>query len=283
MNHITFNRDFKRADLFSVYQLENSEYIKQAKQTLPNSVLSSPIFIYQDPEDDILLSIATSGDIITSIQNDPDYLPFKEMRLFVIANNTDSQYGNQGFKAWLKHDNGILQIRAHIAHRKIPSKMMFEIFSFNALSQDPRGIAISVRIGGELLPKNHFSYQKCNEIGQAVFTSITWFLREYHSPANFSAKVVPKGCRHRSVEWLKARTHYVLVHKTHPANKKGASGKFEPDGEYVKRQAHTRRAHDRILRHPRYKANIGKVIRIKACWCGPAEWQQARSIYKIIK
>jgi hypothetical protein len=81
-----------------------------------------------------------------------------------------------------------------------------------------------------------------------------------------------------------ARTHYVVLYRHHPANKREVAhgSEVEVGAGYTLRQAHTRRAHTRVLRSPRFRHKIGQTIRIAACWCGPKEWKQSGSIYRIV-
>lgn len=94
---------------------------------------------------------------------------------------------------------------------------------------------------------------------------------------------VSKDGASRSIEWMKQREHIIFVHKNSPINKAGANGKaFKVDAE-LKRSAHSRRAHYRLLKSPRYKSKRGTVIFVRSCWVGPKEWEDASGqIYKIV-
>jgi hypothetical protein len=115
-----------------------------------------------------------------------------------------------------------------------------------------------------------------------LLNAFWWFVKEVNSAAYFVAACRPdkKG---KTIEWMKSRTHYVLLHRSHPANNRLiVPGQNVKEGaDYIKRQAHTRRAHSRVLRSPKFKNKIGQTIRIKACWVGPKEWQQSGSIYRL--
>jgi len=107
------------------------------------------------------------------------------------------------------------------------------------------------------------------------------------SPTNHIVEVTPNAPG-RSVEWIKARTHFTLITHGHPANRAGiahgARVKSDPDEELV-RMAHNRRAHPRTYRHKRYTYARGKTRWVKACWVGPKEWKDegGRQIYKILE
>lgn len=112
--------------------------------------------------------------------------------------------------------------------------------------------------------------------------AVICFLWEISSPANFVASVRPQK-QGKSVEWMACRTHYVVLHKSHPANKTYvASGEeVQEDARYVKRQAHSRRAHYRILKSPMFRHKLGQRVWVRSTWVGPKEWQQASSIYRL--
>ena len=88
----------------------------------------------------------------------------------------------------------------------------------------------------------------------------------------------------KSVEWMRQRTHFVFIHKSHQANRVGFSGKADVCEKQIQRMAHSRRAHYRVLRHPKYKNKIGQKIHVRSCWVGPKEWQgNSGQIYRIVE
>lgn len=113
------------------------------------------------------------------------------------------------------------------------------------------------------------------------------FAHDSMAPTNHIAEVRPVIGEPRSVEWMRARTHYTLIAHGHPANKKtvGAGDRVAVDaGEELSRLAHNRRAHYRTLRHERYRFAKGRRIFVRSTWVGPKEWQDegGRQIYKIL-
>jgi len=106
-------------------------------------------------------------------------------------------------------------------------------------------------------------------------------------PNTHMATVHPADER-RSVEWVKARTHYTLITHGHPANRKevqeGERVKGDATGELT-RMAHNRRAHYKTLKHERFRFARGKRIFVKATWIGPKEWadEGGKQIYKILE
>ncbi len=115
------------------------------------------------------------------------------------------------------------------------------------------------------------------------FEVVQKFCIDYMNPHFHPIEVSPKAMG-RSVEWRRQRSHFILVHKTHSANRAGASGIINHNGaDSVARMAHARRAHFRILRSERFKAKRGQQIFIKSCWVGPKEWEDASGqTYKLV-
>jgi hypothetical protein len=133
-------------------------------------------------------------------------------------------------------------------------------------------------------------------LAQGVMDAIAGFILDSMIPTNHLAEVRPDQ-PHRSVEWVKARTHYTLITHGHPANKRtvreGTRVTVDMNQE-IKRRVHDRKAHYKTLRHPRFKYALNEkrfpdkpkgTIRVKACWCGPKEWrdQGGKQIYKILE
>ncbi len=108
---------------------------------------------------------------------------------------------------------------------------------------------------------------------------------DFQNPHFYLAKKCPKRPNGKSVLWEKAREHYVLLHKGHPANNRILSGK-QPisDGPMIDRMAHSRRAHYRLLKSPKFKHKQGQRIWIQSAWVGPKEWADTSGqIYKIVE
>lgn len=108
---------------------------------------------------------------------------------------------------------------------------------------------------------------------------------DFYNPSLFLAKKNPKLPNGKSVLWEKAREHFVFIHKSHPANSQESFNKKTiSDGNTIDRVAHSRRAHFRLLRSPKFKNKAGQKIWIKSSWIGPKEWaDQSGQIYKIIE
>lgn len=105
---------------------------------------------------------------------------------------------------------------------------------------------------------------------------------EYLAPYNFAAVVSPDR-PNKSVEWLRAREHYTVIHRKHPANNSNFVSGARIETEHgLSRLAHSRRAHTRLLQSAKYKNKRGQRVFIKATWVGPREWSDtAGQIYRI--
>ena len=122
------------------------------------------------------------------------------------------------------------------------------------------------------------------EVLAAITTVMLNLCSDFNNPSLYLCKRLPSSPKGRSVEWQKAREHYVLIHKSHSANRKISAG-IGPihDGSTIDRVAHARRAHSRLLSSPRYKAKRGQRIWVQSAWVGPKEWSDhSGQIYKIV-
>lgn len=124
---------------------------------------------------------------------------------------------------------------------------------------------------------------------------VVHFAYQVAYPSHHIVEVIPNK-QGKSVEWLKARTHFVLLptNVIQESQRPGGISKKE-QSELLMRCAHERRGHVRHLRADRYaKGPDGQVrqknpagfyatVWIKDTWVGPKEWksQDAQTIYKI--
>lgn len=153
------------------------------------------------------------------------------------------------------------------------------------------GYQQSTFAGGRWL-KQHLA----TAITQGLMDSLAGFILDSMTPSNHIAEVRPNEPT-RSVEWIKARTHYTLITHGHPANKRTVRERerviVDQKAELL-RACGNRRAHYKQLRHPRYKYALNEkrfpdmpkgTIHVKACWVGPREWQDegGNQIYKILE
>jgi hypothetical protein len=133
-------------------------------------------------------------------------------------------------------------------------------------------------------------------LAMGMMDTVAAFIVDAMMPLHHIAVVRPDE-PHRSVAWLKARTHYTLITHGHPANRKeipeGGRVPSDKEGE-LKRMAGNRRAHFKQLRHPRYRFALNEqrfpgmpkgTIYVKETWVGPKEWREegSRQIYRILE
>ncbi len=139
--------------------------------------------------------------------------------------------------------------------------------------------------------KDNLSEEEQNEsrksVAYQVYCIVRTFAVDAMSDIVHTAQVVPNRPG-KSVEWIKARTHYTLIHHGHPANTKNLSEGSHvavDRKEQLTRMAHNRRAHYKTLKHERFRYARGKRIFVKASWVGPKEWKDegGHQIYRILE
>ena len=108
---------------------------------------------------------------------------------------------------------------------------------------------------------------------------------DFYNPNLYLCKKHPPIPAGKSIVWQKAREHYVLLHKTHAANKLESVGKKTiQDDQFADRVAHSRRAHFRLLRSPRFRHKQGQRVWVQSAWIGPKEWtDRSGQIYRIVE
>ncbi len=113
---------------------------------------------------------------------------------------------------------------------------------------------------------------------------LAFFSYEYLAPHNFVARVSEKR-EGKSTEWIKAREHLTVIHRHHSANNAALEiGSCVNESKNSTRLAHSRRAHTKLLSHPRYKFKMGQRIFVRASWVGPKEWKDtAGQTYQILE
>lgn len=117
----------------------------------------------------------------------------------------------------------------------------------------------------------------------ALYGTVLLIAYNYLAPQNFMARVTPAK-EGKSVEWLRAREHYTVIHRHHSANNAEVrEGSVVSNTGNSQRLAHSRRAHTKLLSHPRYKFKMGQRIFVRATWVGPKEWKDtAGQTYQIL-
>lgn len=128
------------------------------------------------------------------------------------------------------------------------------------------------------------STEAWDQITRRFVTIILLIASDFVNPHLHSVKVAPKLPAGKSIVWQTTRTYYTLIHKSHPANRKESHGTRKIDCEpQILRCAHSRRAHFRLLKSPKFKHKQGQRIWVKSMWVGPKEWEDSTGhIYKIV-
>ncbi len=310
MNPVTFNDPLRLAS--NAVSDEDADWMRNWWRMAPE-VESAPLFDWPARSYDEAKELLGSNWITTMkrvLQHGEAALPFPKFRLNIPALKEErTKLGLDtalvSIRAWVEHvtdPKGRHGLKMRIApiydDPRVKNQYVFaSVLPFTPMPDDKTDIEGSIfrapQQGSDYLlfedgQYRHMTDPKAfSQTGGVLKMVVNWvllFLIDAHSTAHFVAKVAPLKPG-RSVEWTQARTHYVLVHKSHPANQKT----FKPGGtvvtgaDYLKRQGHSRRAHDRQLRSLRYTRKRGQTIRVRATWCGPDEWKQFGSIYRIVK
>jgi len=123
------------------------------------------------------------------------------------------------------------------------------------------------------------------QISSTLRNDLLLVVADFMNPHLYLCKRRPPLPQGKSILWQKAREHYVLLHKSHAANKREAIGKNTiQDGPLIDRAAHSRRAHWRLLRSPKFRHKQGQRICVKYAWIGPKEWtDRSGQIYRIVE
>lgn len=149
-----------------------------------------------------------------------------------------------------------------------------------------RVIGPNLGVCGQIFEPTRMSDDIKEFLDKALYCLLMIGCYEYLAPYNFMALVQPNK-EGKSVEWVKAREHYTIIHRHHPANSEavteGASI-TESESKILERTAHSRRAHTRLLSSPKFRFKQGLRVFVRACWCGPKEWKDegGKQIYKIL-
>lgn len=114
----------------------------------------------------------------------------------------------------------------------------------------------------------------------AVMFGLLWF---YAAPLMQPVRVEPEARAGKSVEWVRARSYYSVVHRRHAANRKEVLAGAVVRDNTLARIAHARRAHVRVLRSAKWGAKQGQTVWVRSAWVGPREWRDAasRQVYRV--
>lgn len=319
MNPITFNDHlFQAINAFTKQQMPFEIY-------KPEGWKNVPLFAYEttQPKEDSLTKEARAH-IMPEVFC---HLPFPMIRLdftctaeqgknqaFHIAYNSPTDTSPRRVEAW-----GRYHFRAVVLQQENDPAEIHAIISIDSLYKDEEGwtqrklypiwimllqVKFDERQGeylftpvigvsgkwikpADLFKTRTFQDGMIRTMCSGALNSICAFAYDCALPQTHVATVQPAEER-KSVEWTKARTHYVLITHGHPANRKevkpGERVANDQAGELT-RMAHGRRAHWKTYRHERYRFARGQRRWIKATWVGPKEWRDegGKQIYKLLE
>lgn len=117
--------------------------------------------------------------------------------------------------------------------------------------------------------KCELSKEQITEFINSPLNCLAFFLLDVMTPKNAIIKVSPNPTG-RSVEWVKAREHYLVIPKRQAMAIR--ERKTDQTEHEIKRAAHWRIAHFRRLVSDRFKTKKGLLIPVKEAWIGPKEW-----------
>jgi hypothetical protein len=306
MNPVTFNDKIAEMTYADIQQrlMGQTPALDKLRELFPKWE-TSPLFLYDEPSNE-----AETTAIIKGVENEEcfEHTPFPVFRLDINVGHTDKpHFGRYKAKALvanypdglavfgrvddLLHTEETYAVKAkshglpiwvfvHKVKQEHPGSTNFECspdFMFGLFNKWKMADDIKMPVFREM----------CATYLNGLLKSVAAFNLSANAPNNHIAMVQPNQPG-RSVEWLKARTHFTLIAHGHPANsasvRTGAKVTVDVEAE-IKRLAHNRRGHSRTLRAARFRYARGKTIWVKATWVGPKEWQDAggRQIYRILE
>lgn len=100
-------------------------------------------------------------------------------------------------------------------------------------------------------------------------------------PGNHVIRVREKNPHPAKMKWGISKEHYLIIdRKTEGRDVLDVSRSWP---EEIRRAAHRRRAHMRLLSSPKWRNKMGTRVPVRAAWVGPKEWEGSdRKVYKVI-
>jgi len=117
--------------------------------------------------------------------------------------------------------------------------------------------------------KVELSQETISEFINSPLHWLAFFMLDVMTPKNIVLKVTPQA-KGRSVEWIKAREHYLVIGRKLAVNLR--ERKSNPTDHELKRAAHWRIAHFRRLMSDKFKHKRGMLVPVKETWVGPDQW-----------
>jgi len=251
------------------------------KSTLLDVVLSAPVFLYK----------ATHGDDFTDSEEQwmrdnifemhgesgfPKAYPFPAFRI----SYTDIPV----FEQWVIGKTQCICVRCDdgYSHEKV---VLWSMHLYTRYEQKMKMCAWANSIAIEDNGWAGKIQMIATEEERRVFANacLRWlgmFLFDVMSQSKVILKVTPNNPG-RSVEWVKQRTHYLVLDGKHAQKCRDRKG--GPTDHELVRAAHWRRAHLRRLSSDKFKHKKGLLVMVKRAWVGPEEWKgDDGKIYKVI-
>lgn len=300
INPVTFNQHLQEA--FDTLSKITNNIAAKKGLTHHQGWGETPLFVYETEQarEDKVLNEAQASEYRNAIF---DNLPFPLFRLDGTIRATpemtaDGSQGKYHFRALVGDRSNSLHIMAAIDElyddpddSKLADSVLYPLWLFVLnLRYDEKEASYTydsmAGVGGKWVPSELLGGTKhVNRLCSAIISSVAVFLHDAMGSATHIATVRPNR-QGKSVEWIKARTHYTLITHGHPANSRTVRQGDRvtvDEAKELTRMAHNRRAHYRVLKSERYKAAKGQRIFIRATWIGPKSWQDqgGRQIYQI--
>lgn len=136
---------------------------------------------------------------------------------------------------------------------------------------------MDTRRAGRIELKSDMS--EIENLGSAPMNNLAFFLFDLMAGVSTVVKVTSDQPG-RSVEWHKAREHYLMINRAGAQTMRET--KRDPTMESILRSAHWRRAHLRRLMSDKWTHKKGLLVPVRKAWVGPDEWTGTDGkIYKV--
>jgi hypothetical protein len=109
-----------------------------------------------------------------------------------------------------------------------------------------------------------------SDFASSVTQMLCFFLFDIYVAGHCVIKVSPKPDSTKSVQWRKAREHYLVLRRQHVEKLMQTKGSVSD--EDIVRAAHWRRKHLRRLSSGKFVNKRGLLVPVKKAWVGPTEW-----------
>ncbi len=280
MNLVTFNEPLKL--LCQSPQLRAKDF---------EAVCNSPLLVWEE-RSELDFNVNDFRDAF-HIEDGSPRLPFSEFRMSGFYHYIGP--GWQKFRAWIRQYDNPRKFRLVWMIEETDDSMgdaatrdflfiLDAMPKLNSVGPLPTWIMDSYRfnrVSGVIDPINN--EVDPNHLRSLMLEPLNKLAIDFLNPHFYLCRKYPSPKGH-SVVWQKAREHFVLLHKTHSANRSDHLGKkLVTDGPLIDRMAHSRRAHFRMLKSPKFKHKQGHKIWIQSAWIGPKEWtDRSGQIYQIV-